>query len=66
MGQSAIAKTITRQPPQISCYGNVTLYLWRAAGFSVAVNSRGKPQGYSEHFTRAEVEEAIAPYLRAL
>ncbi|MBZ4023494.1 hypothetical protein CKO11_13615 [Rhodobacter sp. TJ_12] len=57
---------ITRQPPKISRYGNVTLLLWRAAGFGVVLDAKGRANRFGDGVSPAEMEAAIAPYLRAI
>ncbi|SDG23107.1 hypothetical protein SAMN04244550_03625 [Rhodobacter capsulatus] len=57
---------ITTQPPVVSKYGNVTFLLWRGAEFGVVLTGDGRPGPFTGPFSRAEVEDAIAPYARRM
>lgn len=57
---------ITALPPVVSRYGNVTFLLWRGAEFGVVLTGDGRADSFTGPFSREEVEDAIAPYSRAI
>ncbi|SOC03418.1 hypothetical protein [Rhodobacter maris] len=53
---------LTRQSPEISQYGNVTLLLWRRTAFGMVLDAEGRAGRSSTPYPRHELEAAIAPH----